>query len=167
MELKKITKMALITASYVVFSLILAPLSFGPIQIRVAEALCVFALFSLDYSIALTLGCLLTNVIGVMQGVNTLGFVDVILGSVATLISCLLMHVFKNVTYKNVPILSLLMPAVFNGLIIGLEMMLILGKTQSIIIFIEFGLSIMLSELGSMIIFGLPLYFRIKKVNEE
>ena len=68
----------MIAAIYAVASLIIPVLSFGPLQIRFAEILCLLPLFNRKYIIGVTLGCFITNLIGAMIGVNILGYADVL-----------------------------------------------------------------------------------------
>ena len=70
----------IIAALYVALTLIFAPISYGEIQLRVAEALTILPLFTSAAVPGLFLGCLLANLLG--------GAViwDVIFGSLATLI---------------------------------------------------------------------------------
>ena len=76
----KLTQGAAIAAIYVVLTLVFAPISFGAMQVRIAEALTILPLFSAAAIPGLFLGCLLANLIG---GAVIL---DVVFGSVATLI---------------------------------------------------------------------------------
>ena len=85
-------------------------------QFRVSEALTVLALFTPAAIPGLTVGCALSNLI--FLGALPL---DVVLGSLATLLAALCMYRLKDITFKGVPVAALLMPAVFNGIIIGLE----------------------------------------------
>lgn len=75
---------ALIAAIYVVLTLIFAPISFGPIQVRIAESLTAFLMFTPMAVPGLFVGCLIANILG--------GAVlpDVIFGSLATLIGAVL-----------------------------------------------------------------------------
>ena len=79
-EVLKITQGALIAALYVVLTLVFAPISFGPIQLRVSEALIILPMFTPAAVPGLFIGCLLANLLG---GAVIL---DVIFGSLATLI---------------------------------------------------------------------------------
>ena len=76
----KITQGALIAALYVVLTVAFAPISFGPLQLRVSEALIILPMFTSAAVPGLFVGCLLANILG--------GAViwDVIFGSLATLI---------------------------------------------------------------------------------
>ena len=85
-----ITQGAAIAALYVVLTLVFAPISFGPIQLRVAEALCILPMFTPAAIPGLFIGCLLANLIG--GGV----ILDVIFGSLATLIGAVLGYLLRN-----------------------------------------------------------------------
>lgn len=76
----KLTQGAAIAAIYVVLTMIFAPISFGAMQVRIAEALTIMPLFTPAAIPGLFLGCLLANLIG---GAVVL---DVVFGSLATLI---------------------------------------------------------------------------------
>ena len=75
-----ITQGAVIAALYVVLTMVFAPISFGPVQLRVAEALCIMPLFTSAAVPGLFVGCLIANMLG--GGI----VLDVIFGSLATLI---------------------------------------------------------------------------------
>ena len=75
-----ITQSALIAALYVVLTMIVAPIAFGPIQFRVSEVLCVLPYFLTSAVPGVTIGCFLANL---LCGAATL---DVVFGSIATLI---------------------------------------------------------------------------------
>lgn len=76
----RITQGAVIAAIYVVLTMIFAPISFGAMQVRVAEALTILPMFTPAAIPGLFIGCLLANLLG---GAVAL---DVAFGSVATLI---------------------------------------------------------------------------------
>ena len=76
----RITQGAVIAALYVVLTLVFAPISFGPVQVRIAEALCILPMFTPAAIPGLFIGCLIANLIG--GGI----MLDVIFGSIATLI---------------------------------------------------------------------------------
>ena len=75
------TQAAMIAAIYVVLTYIFAPISFGEIQVRIAEALTILPLFTPAAIPGLFIGCLLGNVVGGAL------LPDIIFGSLAT---CLL-----------------------------------------------------------------------------
>ena len=75
-----ITQAAMIAAIYVVLCLVFAPISYGEVQIRVAEALTILPFFTPAAVPGLFIGCIIANMLG--GGI----VLDVVLGSIATLI---------------------------------------------------------------------------------
>ena len=86
----RITQGAVIAALYVALTLVFAPISFGPVQVRIAEALCIMPIFTPAAIPGLFLGCLIANFIG--GGI----ILDVIFGSIATLIGAALGYMLRN-----------------------------------------------------------------------
>ena len=86
----RLTHGALLAALYVALTMIFAPISFGPVQLRVAEALCIMPMFTPAAIPGLFLGCLIANILG--GGV----IFDVIFGSLATLIGAVLGYMLRN-----------------------------------------------------------------------
>ncbi|MCI7813383.1 MAG: QueT transporter family protein [Lachnospiraceae bacterium] len=78
-----LTQAAMIAAIYVVLTFVFAPISFGEVQIRIAEALTILPIFTPAAVPGLFVGCLIGNLMG--GAVLT----DVIFGSIATLIGAI------------------------------------------------------------------------------
>ena len=71
---------AMIAAIYVALTMLFAPISFGPVQFRISEALCILPFFTPAAVPGLAVGCLLANIFcGAMMP-------DIIFGTLATLI---------------------------------------------------------------------------------
>ena len=85
-----ITQGAAIAALYVVLTLVFAPISFGPVQLRVAEALCILPMFTPAAIPGLFIGCLIANLLG--GGI----ILDVVFGSLATLIGAFLGYMLRS-----------------------------------------------------------------------
>ena len=85
-----ITQGAAIAALYVVLTLVFAPISFGPVQLRVAEALCILPMFTPAAIPGLFIGCLIANLLG--GGI----ILDVVFGSLATLIGAVLGYMLRK-----------------------------------------------------------------------
>lgn len=98
---------AAIAAVYVVLTLAFAPISYGPIQIRISEALCILPYFTPAAIPGLFLGCMIANLLG------TAAMPDVIFGSIATLIGAAGSYALRKNRY-----LVSLPPIVSNMLII-------------------------------------------------
>lgn len=71
---------AAIAAVYTVLTFVFAPISFGPIQFRISEALCVLPYFTPSAVPGLFVGCLLSNLLYAAAPL------DVVFGSLATLL---------------------------------------------------------------------------------
>lgn len=77
-------EVGVIAALYAVLTIMLAPISYGPMQVRVSEALCILPYFTAAAVPGLFIGCLISNIAGIMLG-SSLGLLDVIVGSLTTL----------------------------------------------------------------------------------
>lgn len=155
---KKMAVICIVAAVYTALSLVLAPITYGNIQCRIAEALNLLPIIMPISAWGVILGCFLTNLIGAMQGINILGFMDCIVGTLATVIAVWLVIKFKNVKIKDVPWLSMLMPVTTNGVIIGLELAYVIFPDNFAFGALISGVEVALGEAASMIL-G---YFLIK-----
>ena len=69
---------AVVGALYAALTMLLAPISYGNLQFRISEALCVLPVFFPYTSVGLFLGCVLANTI------SAAGMLDVVFGTLAT-----------------------------------------------------------------------------------
>lgn len=115
-------RVAMIAAIYTVVSLVLAPFSFGNIQVRIAEALTILPLFYRPSIYGVTLGCFLTNLLGAMLGVNPTGMIDAVVGTLATFLAAECTWILREKKMAGIPMLSILMPVVFNFVFVGAEL---------------------------------------------
>ena len=115
-------RIAMIAAVYTVVSLALAPVSYGNIQVRIAEALTILPLLYKPSIYGVTLGCFLTNLLGAFMGVNPTGFIDAIIGTLATFLAAECTYMLKDKTVKSFPLWSVLMPVIFNFFFVGAEL---------------------------------------------
>ena len=115
----------IIAALYTVLTLCLAPLSFGLVQCRVAEALTVLAVYTPAAVSGLTIGCVASNLIGIAMGSNIAGALDVVLGPVATLLAAWLSYRLRQHRIGGLPVLATLPPVLVNALIVGSELALV------------------------------------------
>lgn len=81
---------AAIAAIYVVLTLVFAPLSFGEIQVRFAEGLTILPYFTPAAIPGLFIGCIIGNFMGGAIPV------DIVCGSLATLIGALLAYLLRK-----------------------------------------------------------------------
>lgn len=99
---------AIIAAIYAALTLLLAPISYGQIQLRISEALTLLPIVLPEAVPALAVGCLLANVMG---GCTIL---DIVFGTLATFFAAVLTR-----RLRAHPVAAMLMPVLFNGVIVG------------------------------------------------
>ena len=61
-SVRKLVRCGLVAALYVVLCLALQPLSYGAVQVRVAEALCLLPVFGTEYILGVVLGLSLIHI---------------------------------------------------------------------------------------------------------
>lgn len=151
-----IVKAAIIAALYAMLTIaqnmLLPNSASAAVQFRVAEALTVLAVFTPAAIPGLTVGCVIANI----SSLALLGPLDMIFGSLASLLAALLMYALRNVRLFKLPILAALMPALMNGLIVGFEIEFFFVKAGFADFLLQGGL-VALGELVVLAVLGLPL----------
>ena len=106
---RELTMAAMVAALYAVLSYFgnFFGLTYGPIQCRFAEALCVLPFLFPATAPGLFVGCLVTNLM------STVGPLDIVLGSLATLLAALWTARMPNRWLAPLP------PVLCNGVIVG------------------------------------------------
>ena len=156
LSLPRLTFAALIAAAYAALTIALGFISYGPIQFRVAEVLCILPFFLPFTTWGLFVGCIIANLM------SPVGVMDVIFGSLATLGCCLCSAAIgRNWDGKSWGkcILSCFMPVIWNAVIVGLLLALFYAEDgrAKIVLFFLYGAEVGLGELAVMYILGLPL----------
>ena len=105
---------AMIAAVYAVLTILISPIAYGAVQMRLTEIIVLLACYNKKFIPGLTIGCLLANL------ASPMGLYDIFFGPAATLIACLGMYYFKNV------FVGAFIGGAVNGLIVGLELYLAL-----------------------------------------
>ena len=115
---RRIAEIGIVAAVYAVITYACAPLAYGMVQFRISEILVLLCLFKFDYCISMVIGCIAANII------SSLGAVDMVFGSFATLLAVLCIYAVGKTALKGLPryLLASAFPVVFNGVIVGLEM---------------------------------------------
>lgn len=153
---KKIARGAMIAALYVALTylqnFLLPGSATWAIQFRASEALCVLAFFTPAAIPGLTVGCMLFNI----SNAAALPL-DVPVGSLATLLSVGGMYLTRRVTVKGYPLLGMLLPALFNALLVGWELTAYVGGGFWLnALYVAIGEAAVLLSLGSF------LYYAVK-----
>ncbi|MDR0916640.1 MAG: QueT transporter family protein [Oscillospiraceae bacterium] len=154
---------AMIAALYTALCLVLSPLSYGMVQVRVAEALTLLPVFSPIAIVGVTFGCALSNLVGFMSGANILGFLDIFFGTAATLVAALMSYRLRNVRTLGLPVLSAIPPVVVNAVVIGLELMWMETGGFNLTAFAVNALYVGAGQAISCVILGLPLVYVLRK----
>ena len=123
------------------------------IQFRLPEALCVLSVMTPAAIPGLTIGCLVYNLtyIGALP-------LDWLMGSAATLLAALSMWGLRKVTIKGYPLPALLMPALWNALLVGWELTVYIGDT-----FAMNAVYVAIGEVTVLLILGTLLFFALRK----
>lgn len=108
MTTKQLLTGAMIAAVYATLTVLLSPISYGPMQVRISEAMTVLPAFTPAAIPGLFIGCLAANMIG------PYGAWDMGCGSVATLIAAVISY-----RLRDHRLLVPLPPVISNGVIVG------------------------------------------------
>ena len=148
---------AIIAALYVVLThmqnLLLPGSASWAVQCRLSEVMCVLAFFTPAAIPGLTVGCMLFNI--TFSAALPL---DWLVGALATLAATFAMWKLRNVKFFGCPLPGMLMPALFNALLVGWELDLFLGG--------GFWISAFYVALGELIVLLIPgsvLYVAMKR----
>ncbi len=122
------------------------------IQFRASEALCVLALFTPAAIPGLTIGCLLFNVsyAGALQ-------LDFVVGTLATFLAVGAMFLLRRVTVKGYPLPAMMMPALFNSILVGWELSVYIGGG-----FWLNALYVAIGELAVLLTLGTALFYTMR-----
>ena len=117
MNIKYLTKASLIAAIYIVLVIIqimplpFAQLTFGPIQLRMAEGLVLLPLVEAAAVPGVFIGCLIANLL--LAPYSGFGLLDILGGSLVTLLAAYLTSKMRGKITAMIP------PVVLNGLIVS------------------------------------------------
>ena len=163
-HLRRLTLCAVVAALYAALTIALATISYGPVQFRISEVLCILPFFIPCSTWGLFIGCLLANIL------SPVGYLDLILGPLATLGCCLCSAAIGrrwNGREAGRPILSCLMPVVWNGVIIGAMLAFTAGDEEGarLGLFALYGAEVAAGEAAVLFVLGLPLTYVLPRIN--
>ncbi|MBS3938441.1 MAG: QueT transporter family protein [Peptococcaceae bacterium] len=132
-----IARAGLIAAVYVVITLIIRPIAYGPIQFRLSEALTLLPFIDPMAIVGLTIGVFFANI------ASPLGLVDILGGSFLTLIAAYMTYKIKN------KYLAMLPPIFVNALGVSLYVAPAYGLPYwPTVLYIGFGQTVVIALLG-------------------
>ena len=153
----RLTLAAVIAAFYAGLTLVLTPISFGPLQLRAAEALAILPFYFPESIPGLFVGCVIANAVGVSLGVS--GPWDILIGSFATLAAALVTAKMKN------RFLAALPPVVFNALLVGPMLALLFTEKAAWGAAIPYHiLTVGAGEAIALYLLGIPLSYVIERM---
>ncbi len=145
-----ITLTAVIAALYTALTLAVYPISYGVLQFRVSEALCILPLFYVEAIPGLFIGCFIANIAS--------GPMDMLIGSAATLIAAVLTYFSRKIYLGIIP------PIVVNALLVPVIFLTIPDiKTGYFLNVLTVGAGQILAVAG----LGIPLYFLLKNAMKK
>lgn len=146
MSTKVLTRIAIYASIYIVLTLIFSAISYGPIQFRISEFLTVFPYIDPIAIPGLFLGCFIANFF------SPAGWIDVIFGSLCTLIAGYLTYKMPKIFLAPVP------PIIVNALGVSLYLHIFFNLPYLLnVIYITIG------EALVTYLIGLPILLYIDK----
>lgn len=148
-----VTQAAVIAAMYVILTFLSSSmgLASGEIQIRLSEMLCVLPAFTPAAIPGLFLGCLLSNL---LTGCTV---IDIVFGSLATLIAAILSYQLRNRKY---PLLVTIPPVVTNMIVVPFILKYSYGIPLPIPVMMA---TVGIGEVISCMVLGSVIYFALDK----
>jgi uncharacterized membrane protein len=144
---RRVSEVGIIAALYAALTIFLAPISFGQIQFRVAEALMILPFFTVSAVPGLFIGCLIANAVG-----SSFGVLDIVAGSLATLAAAAVASKIKIRWLVPLP------TVLINAFVVGLVLYVMAG--------LPYWASVGWVGLGEAVTgfgLGLPLLFVLEK----
>ena len=164
---QRLCRAGVIAALYVALTYAFAPIAYGPLQVRPAEALCILPIFFPEAIPALYIGCMLSNL------ASPYFVYDVLVGSLATLFAAFTSYLVGRFVKKE-PfrlILGGLPVVLFNALIIPLIIVFLCGGSEGFtsvtVAYFTFVGSIALTEMVWVYALGAPLYSTINRLQKN
>ena len=161
LDTKRVTMAGLIAAIYTATSLVTFPVASGAIQFRVSEALCLLPLLLPECVIALTAGCVLSNLI------TGCAILDVVFGSVVTLIAAILTRAVGTLIKSTALKLFVggIFPVALNAFILPLIWLWCYGAFE----YMYYLQVIFLLVSQSVAVYGLgvPLFIGVRKIVQK
>lgn len=158
-KLRFLCEAGIIAACYAVLTYLSSflGLAYGPMQLRLSEALCILPCLTPAAVPGLALGCAIGN-IG-----SPYGPADILIGTAATLLAALSARALRNALRAKLPFLSVIASAVVNGLLVGAELCFLdFGRITLPLLLPVFGW-VLAGEAAVGLILGLPLYSLLRK----
>ena len=151
---RQIALNGIVAGLYAAITILTASFAYGNIQFRISEALMMLLLFEPSLTVGLTIGCLIANLF------STVSVLDIVIGTAATLLACLLTTRIKKPGLAPLP--TILVNAVMVGAMLS---WLYMPSEQFWYGLLVFGGEVGAGEAAVLYVLGLPLYYAMKKTD--
>lgn len=153
---------AVVAAMYAGLTFLVAPFAYGQIQIRISESMNQLVIFNKRYIFALTIGVFIANL------VSPFGLIDIIFGTLGTLVMTSLSYYFSRKV--NGVILKLTISTIIDTIMMFPVAIIIIFMTPGMAfnwsIFFSIYFVVALGELLSLIIGAIIVYFLKDKLSK-
>jgi len=166
----RILRAAVIAGIYSALTILLAPLSYGPVQIRFAEALTILPVLFPEAVIGVTVGCLISNIFNGM-------WQDMVFGTLATFCAAVLTYYIGRLFRRKAGVfLAALPPVLINALVVPVIIFAYIQEdmasiniftSNSLLLYLLGFVSIMIGQAIAVYGIGIPFYYGIKKVMNQ
>ena len=149
MNIKKLTKLGIIAAIYVVLTIFL-PFQYQEVQFRIAEILVLLTFYNPYYGISVIIGCLIANFF------SPLGVIDIVFGTSHSVLAVIFIILVSKSKIPNLWLASI-------GVLIGTPL---IGWELNIAFGAPFWLStlwVALGEFAVVTVVGVPLFKSLEK----
>lgn len=153
-KVRATVRAALIAAVYTSLTLIMQPIAFGPVQLRLSEALCILPVFLPEAAAGLGIGCLLSGVLGGAP------WLDFVCGSAVTFLAALLTRRLRNKSRW----IAFLPPVLMNAVLTGTVVYLLYFPAGALRYLPLTMLSVGAGELAAVYLAGNGLYLAMKRI---
>ena len=145
---KNLCLSGIIAAVYAGLTILLQAISFQAVQVRVSEALTLLPVLFPAAIPGLTVGCFVANLI------SPVGWMDMVFGTLATLVAAVLTRILRKNLY-----LAALMPVLSNAIIIGIMLHVAFGEPLWMSM-----LTVGAGEALACFVLGIPLVKALERV---
>ena len=150
---RQIALNGVVAGLYAAITILTASFAYGDIQFRIADAMCLLVVLEPSLTVGLTLGCVIANIF------STVSVLDIVVGSAATLIGCLLTARMKKTWLLPLPTI------LANAVLVGAMLAFVLTPETFWLGFALKGAQVAAGEIAVLYVLGVPLYLFMKKEN--
>ena len=148
---KQIALSGVVAGLYAAITILTASFAYGNIQFRIADAICLLVCIEPSLTIGLTLGCLIANIF------STVSVLDIVIGTAATLLGCLLTIQVKKMWILPIPTI------LANAVMVGAMLAFVYTPESFWQGFAIMGAEVAAGEIVVLYLLGVPLYLTMKK----